>query len=380
MAEISALFCIFAFFISTSMNFFRNHILFTAFNLFVCFSFAQIPNGYYDSTTGLSGSNLKEALYNIIKNPNVVPYNNIWDYFSQTDQTSTGKVWDMYSNCTFNFVTNQCGNYSAECDCYNREHSFPKSWFNDASPMYSDMFHIYPTDGYVNGQRSNLPYGEVGSASYTSSNGCKKGSNSFSGYSGTVFEPIDTYKGDLARTYFYMVTCYHNLVASWQTNDPGADAMLNGTAYPAFESWAVQMLMNWHELDPVSQKEIDRNNAIYTIQGNRNPFIDHPEFVCLTWGTNCSNYSESQVLNSKTMHIYNIESELHIEGYVELNNPIKIQIFNEFGTCILKKKFETITKDWTYSISLPPTTKNTIIFVSIFYNNYTFGKKIALLY
>jgi hypothetical protein len=159
----------------------------------------------------------------------------------------------------------------------------PKSWFGEAAPMVSDAFHIYPTDGKVNGQRSNYPYGECANGTKLASNGSvdalgKLGASTFPGYSGTVFEPDDAYKGDLARSYFYMVTCYNDRVAGW-TSD-----MLGGTSYPAFSDWAVELLLKWHREDPVSKKETDRNEAVYAAQHNRNPFIDHPELVEYIWG------------------------------------------------------------------------------------------------
>lgn len=251
----------------------------------VC-SFAQIPTGYYDDANGLSGAQLKTALRNIIDNHDDLTYSELWTAFQETDVKSNGKVWDMYSDVPggtpayeFTFISDQCGSYSSEGDCYNREHSFPKSWFNDGYPMYTDMFHLVPTDGYVNGQRGNFPFGEVGTASWTSTNGSKKGSCSYPGYSGTVFEPIDEYKGDFARGYFYMATRYESSISSWSS------PMLAGNSFPAFTEWAINLLMDWHEQDPVSQKEIDRNNKIYEdYQHNRNPFIDHPEYVNLIWG------------------------------------------------------------------------------------------------
>lgn len=252
---------------------------------------AQIPSGYYDDAEGLTGESLKTTLHTIIDNHSIESYDDLWTDFQSTDKKSNGYVWDMYSDVPggtpaydYTFGTDQCGNYSGEGSCYNREHSFPKSWFNDASPMYTDLFHLYPTDGYVNGQRGNYPFGETSSASWTSTNGSKKGSCSYPGYTGTIFEPIDEYKGDFARTYFYMVTRYEGQVAGWETNSSNADAVLDGTSFPAFEEWALNMFMEWHENDPVSQKEIDRNNAVYSIQNNRNPFIDHPEYVDYIWG------------------------------------------------------------------------------------------------
>ncbi len=236
------------------------------------------PDGYYNTATG-TGATLKTQLYNIINNHTVRTYDQLWTDFQTTDDNVSGKVWDMYSNCTFTFITNQCGNYANECDCYNREHSMPQSWFGSASPMVSDLFHIVPTDGKVNGMRSNYPYGETTSPSYTSGNGSKLGTCSFPGYTGIVFEPIDEYKGDFARNYLYMATRYENVISSW-TSD-----MLGDDTYPVFTTWAINLLLAWHAADPVSQKEIDRNNTIYTsFQHNRNPFIDHPEYANLIWG------------------------------------------------------------------------------------------------
>ena len=142
--------------------------------------------------------------------------------------------------------------------------------------MVTDLFHIYPTDGYVNGIRSNYPFGEVANASWSSSNGSKIGNCSYSGYSDIVFEPIDEYKGDFARTYFYMMTRYMDQVASWNSDMLAGDDLA---------PWAREMLVEWDSSDPVSLKETDRNNSVYLIQNNRNPFIDHPEFTDLIWGT-----------------------------------------------------------------------------------------------
>lgn len=248
------------------------------------FTYGQPPAGYYNAAAGLYGETLQSTLHNIIDNHQVQSYNSLHNHFKATDSKSNNTVWDMYSDVpggsppyVYYFTSgDQCGNYSREGDCYNREHSWPKSWFNNQSPMNSDLFHLYPTDGYVNGKRSNFPFGEVSSASWTSKNGCKLGSNSYSGYSGTVFEPIDEYKGDFARTYFYMSTRYYHEDNGW----PGSP-MVNGAQ---LRSWALAMMIDWHEADPVSQKEIDRNNAVYEIQDNRNPFIDHPEYVANIWG------------------------------------------------------------------------------------------------
>ena len=279
------------------MTKFRNFALV----LNVCFSltlFAAIPSGYYSTATG-SGATLKTQLYSIISGHTVKTYDYLWTAFQTTDVKSNGKVWDMYSDIPngtppyeFTFISEQCGTYSVEGDCYNREHSFPKSWFNDATPMYSDLFHLYPTDGKVNGLRSNYPFGEVSSPTSTSENGSKLGNCSYPGYTGVVFEPIDEYKGDFARSYFYMATRYENVIAGWYANSTEADAVLQNNAFPVFENWFLDMLGEWHVADPVSQKEIDRNDAVYAIQGNRNPFIDYPEYVYIIWGVGQSGSTE----------------------------------------------------------------------------------------
>ncbi|MDO4195774.1 MAG: endonuclease, partial [Prevotellaceae bacterium] len=248
-------------------------------------AYAQGPNGtgnYYRDADGKKGKALKTALHDIINSHTTISYNGLWDCYKTTDVRADGKIWDMYSNITnYRPGTDQAGNYSAEGDCYNREHSMPKSWFGDASPMVSDLMHIFPTDAYVNGRRSNYPFGETNGESYKSANGFSKlGKSTTPGYSGTVFEPNDEYKGDFARIYFYMVTCYENSVASWSSD------MLANNKYPAFKTWALDMLLRWAKEDPVSEKEINRNNAVYNHQHNRNPFVDYPGLEQYVWGSN----------------------------------------------------------------------------------------------
>lgn len=264
--------------------------------LFLCpfFGKAQAPAGYYDAANGLFGDSLRAALHQIISNHSPVAYSQIFAIFPDTDAKADQSVWDMYSDIpgsnppyAYYFVaSDQCGNYSQEGDCFNREHSFPKSWFGgEVMPMFSDLHHVYPTDGFVNGKRGNLPYGEVGQAEWVSLNGSRLGSNTVAGYSGDVFEPIDAYKGDLARTYFYMATRYYQQDASWPGSPMTQGAMLL--------TWALDMLIDWHQQDGVSQKEIDRNNAVYSAQGNRNPFIDYPHFVDYLWLTSAGTHTPS---------------------------------------------------------------------------------------
>ena len=241
---------------------------------------------YYKNAKNKKGYALRVAMRNIIRDYTAVSYNGLWNAFYTTDvRPDNGKVWDIYSDRPgstaayyFTFGSDQCGNYSSEGDCYNREHTVPKSWFGGSSaPMYTDLFHLYPTDGYVNSKRGNLPIGKVTNATWTSTNGSKVGTSNISGYSGQVFEPIDSFKGDFARIYLYMAVCYmdENLGVETQSNFSGGD----------LKPWAKQLLLQWDAMDPVSQKEIDRNNAVYQLQHNRNPFVDYPELVGMIFGS-----------------------------------------------------------------------------------------------
>ncbi len=265
-------------------------LAFGAFGVVSCFG--QIPDGYYDPATGKTGVALQVALYGIIDDHTAVSYTpGVWDAFYTTDVKENGFVWDMYSDVPggdppYNYVlgADQCGTSTQEGDCYSREHAFCQSYFDEASPMDTDLHHIFPVDQYVNATgHNNNPFGLVGSPDYISLNGSKRGACISPGYTGTAFEPIDEYKGDIARAYFYMATRYQNLIGGWENNIEEADVILNGTSYPAYEVWFLNLLLSWHDADPVSAKEIDRNNAVYAIQNNRNPYVDHPEYVEAVW-------------------------------------------------------------------------------------------------
>lgn len=253
---------------------------------------AQIPAGYYDSANGLTGAALKTQLSAIISvGHRDNGYNGLWTGYKTTDidnfYEKDGSVLDIYSenpngSDPYNFTVGlgQCGTYKIEGDCYNREHIVPQSLFNQAAPMVSDIHFIRPTDGKVNGMRSNFPFGMVDRATFTSKNGSKLGNSISTGYSGTVFEPIDAFKGDVARMIFYFVTRYESKLSGFTSGN-----MLGGSAYPGLQKWELDVLLAWAAQDPVSQTEIDRNNASYVFQGNRNPYIDHPEYVNMVWGT-----------------------------------------------------------------------------------------------
>ncbi len=326
---------------------------------------AQIPSNYYNSATGLTGYALKSELSNIISNGHINRgYSNLYNGYVTTDTDNyyenDGSVLDIYSenpngNDPYNYThnNNKCGNYSNESDCYNREHLMPQSWFSSHSPMKNDINQVYPTDGKVNGRRSNYPLADVASASWTSQNGSKLGSCADSGYSGTVFEPIDEFKGDVARVYFYMATRYENQIGSWENANASSDAVLDGSSDKVFEDWYLEVLLQWNNQDPVSQKELDRNNAAYNYQGNANPFIDHPEWVNAIWGggtppptsTYCSskgnNVSDEYIQRVKIGTINKVSGSGN--GYSDYTN-ISTDLTKESTVTI------TITPKWTGTV------------------------------
>ena len=264
---------------------------------------ASLPT-YYQDINGKSGKSLFDAVHLVAKEGySSLGYSGLWTAYQYTDLRDNGKVWDMYSDCSWTYKSDQCGTYSSECDCYNREHSIPKSWFGGSeSQPGCDIFHIVPTDGKVNGMRSNYAFGEVSSASYTY-DGAKLGSaksitiingNTIAGDEGTtiscsaskVFEPRDEYKGDFARGYFGTMIKWANGDYQAFTSGDGSKIFSSNYSTGAFglTKYGVALLMKWHRQDPVSQKEIDRNNGIQQTQGNRNPFIDYPYLAEYIWG------------------------------------------------------------------------------------------------
>lgn len=258
----------------------RKKLLFVCSCLALSFSSnAQVPTEYYQSAVGKKKEALKTALASILNNAKDAGYDGLYSIYTTSDIREDGKVWDMYSGITNYSFSDKCGNYKNEGDCFNREHSVPQSWFNSRAPMKADAWHVVPTDGKINGMRSSYPLGEVGTIKSTSANGFSKlGASKTPGYSDIVFEPNDLYKGDFARMYFYMATRYESQVGSWSGG-------IFSSSYPHLVKWTLDLMLKWHHQDPVSPKEIDRNNAIYkSAQGNRNPYIDYPELVDLIFG------------------------------------------------------------------------------------------------
>lgn len=246
--------------------------------VFLCagIAHAEIPAGYYSSLNGKKEAELKTAIYNLVRNFTLVSsYSALPSYFQRTDvYPESRRWWDMYSDIPF---------YAPSFSGLNREHSFPKSWWGGLTDVsaYVDLNHLYPSEAAANMAKSNYPLGEVNTnQNIKFQNGITTVGYPMAGQGGGaqyVFEPADEYKGDFARTYFYMVTCYQDL--TWKYF-----YMVSQNTYPTLTTWAANLLLKWHREDPVSQKEIDRNEEVYKIQNNRNPFIDYPDLAELIWG------------------------------------------------------------------------------------------------
>ena len=287
---------------------------------------ADMPRDYYpNSLEGKNGAELKTELHNLLKNHTRLPYGSrdynqiacTWTVFKKSDVRPNGKVWDMYSNNSYNF-----SNGAGATKGMNIEHSVPKSWWGDAANYNGtnaltrfkydgsyDLHHLTPSDADANMAKSNYPLGVVDSPSFD--NGVTKvGTGQANGRATNLFEPADEYKGDFARMYLYFVTCYQDY--SWKSS---ALSMFAQNSYPTLNAYGQSLLLKWHRQDPVSQKEIDRNNAVYSFQGNRNPFIDYPNMVEYIWGDS-TNYEFSFSGQSTSAPSISISNDKIEFGYI----------------------------------------------------------------
>lgn len=241
-------------------------------------AFAVIPSGYYYFAKNKKQAALKTALHTYCAPMKLLEYGGgpgyTWEGFYYTDRNTDNSVVDMYSNTVRYF-----NGFSAIADM-NIEHSFPKSWWGASNVnAYRDLFHLYPADGITNITKSNLPLGEVSGVPTLDNGKSKIGKNGFeTTYTENCFEPADEFKGDFARSYFYISTIYEDYASLWQS------PMMNNNTYPVWKPWAIDLLLKWSRQDPVSPKELARIEAVYKIQGNRNPFIDYPDLAEYIWG------------------------------------------------------------------------------------------------
>lgn len=248
----------------------------------ICFYnglFASIPAGYYYQAQNKKSEALKTALYQFGKPVKVLEYGSgpgfTWEGFFYTDRNENNSVMDMYSDSVRYF------NGFFSLNGMHIEHSFPKSWWGGhVNFAYKDLFHLYPADGNTNSIKNNLPLGEVSGTPMFFNGKSTIGTNNFgTAYTGNSFEPANEYKGDFARSYLYVSTIYQDLAPLF--NSP----MLDNNSYPVWKPWALDLLLKWHVQDPVSEKELLRNEEVYKIQGNRNPFIDYPSLASYIWST-----------------------------------------------------------------------------------------------
>ena len=257
---------------------------------FVCTSAdAVYKQGYYDKMDGKKKEALKAAAKECVEWHTRLVYTDLPNYWQYSDvypdlYDGCKRWWDMYSDNIYLIRPGQNARSSFSANKMQREHSVPKSWWKkngdvEYTPAYSDMWNLFPSDGPANQAKLHYPLGLCKSTTFN--NGVSKVGPAQTGYgggSGNVFEPADKYKGDFARSFFYMAMVYDDL--PWVVN-----YMYRQNSWPTLQPWAYEMLLQWSRADKVSQKEIDRNDEVEKSQGNRNPFVDFPELAEYIWGT-----------------------------------------------------------------------------------------------
>lgn len=240
---------------------------------------------YAQSLNGLKKIELKTAIYELIDSPAVLSYGSgeekTWWGFYYTDRIAeTGECVNRYSARKFYFPSENTG---TAISGMNIEHSFPKSWWGGSSApkAYKDLYNLYPSDSQANSSKSNYPMGIVDEVKEEEEGYDKVGTGTIDGVSGrNCWEPGDQYKGDFARAYMYMATCYQNL--TWSGKEGLQE--LENNAWPTLKAWAYTLYLTWLDSDPIDELETARNNAVAEIQGNRNLFVDFPYLAEYVWG------------------------------------------------------------------------------------------------
>jgi len=255
------------------------------FSLIALFQFAaaQIPPGYYDAASGLTGTELKGALHDIIDNHDEPSYDDLRDFIlkaSDEDPENPNNVILLYSG-----ISRPKSMFGGNSGDWNREHVWAKSHgdFGNNPPCGTDAHHIRPSDVQVNSLRGNLDF-DMGGDPVQGAPGCRR-------IPGVSFEPRDEVKGDVARMIFYMDVRYEG--GSGELDLTVVDAV---NTYPAPEHGKLSILLEWHQQDPPDDFERNRNDVVYSYQDNRNPFIDHPEFVAEIWGNPSSISTTDQII------------------------------------------------------------------------------------
>lgn len=272
-----------------------------------------MPGDYYKYAQHTSDSTLKNHLGYIICCGKRYRYGSgshrSWDAFFSTDRdTLTNEVLDMYSNNVRYFNP---ANPTTSVAGFDIEHMLPKSWWGgDVNPAYCDIFHLVPGDASANRSKSNHAPGVPADSSFFNGS-FVTGRDTIHGLT-RVFCPADEYKGDFARAYFYIATCYGDSL-QWVEKGEPAQAMTN-EGWQEFLPWLRDLLLEWHRLDPVSQKELDRAVEVNKIQGNRNPFIDYPELAEYIWGNKQGEEVDFYMLVQSYGDPYNDQPEQGIDN------------------------------------------------------------------
>lgn len=259
----------------------------------------SLTPGFYNSANGLKDGALKDALKTLIRDHTAIPYgsgaSSTWGVFFYSDRNDEGYMMDMYCD-DWSYVSNP-GDVAGGC---NIEHSFAKSWWGgDKNDAYKDCYHLNPSNSTANSARSNYPLGVPESNLKDNTGSLKVGKmhHPTKDVDFWVFEPKDEYKGDFARAYFYMATCYGHWsngeiddvlsqYNGWRVDNAqvGSKYAMQNDNYLEFQPWEQEILIQWHRQDPVSEKEIKRMDAVSNFQHNRNPFIDYPYLAEFIWG------------------------------------------------------------------------------------------------
>jgi len=305
----------------------KRYIFITALLLQSLLLSATVPSGYYYFVKNKKKAALKTAIHDYCAPMKELDYGSgpgfTWEGFFSTDRRADSTVIDMYSNTVRKQV-----DFSAVSGMH-IEHSFPKSWWG-AYPngAYKDLFHLYPADASANESKNNLPLGEVTGTPGFNNGVTKVGKNGFeTAYTDNCFEPADEYKGDFARSYFYIASVYEHLASLIQS-----PMVTNGSTYPFWKPWAIDLLLKWNKQDPVSPKELARIEAVYAIQGNRNPFIDYPDLADYIWGKDTTNVYPFP--NETQPFLVNPRRGTNVDFGVILQNDTRIQNLRILGANI----------------------------------------------
>ena len=335
-----------------------------------------IPVGYYDIAQGKADSALKSALHDTIKggerfhygtagfNPiEQKYYDGTWSFFPLTDRHSDGSIWDMYSP-TKRYFPYEMGQSACAMQI---EHCLPKSWWGSedgCKRAYQDLYNLNPSDAAANNNKSNYPPGKVTKGDKFDNGSFRMDAKKSSQYSWICFEPADAYKGDFARTYFYIATAYEDIPWVYGTSPFDAKNAITNDSYLEFQPWLIELLLDWHRQDPVSRKEIERADVISSVQHNRNPYIDYPELVEYIWGDKKGQTVDfSQLVNTASNDYHPLEDGTDLR--LRADNVSATDFTLTWSDCHTTYSVDVYTQTTTGHndtlINLPAITQNLLI-------------------